>query len=100
MAKPEVKEVAAGNSPTQTLAGYISGLTYRSIPHEVVSHIKLCIIDSLGCALFGSTLPWGKIITSFTKEMGKGKGALNLGRWRRGPQRQRPSCQRYADSQF
>jgi aconitate decarboxylase len=79
MAKPEVKEVAAGNSPTQTLAGYISGLTYRSIPHEVVSHVKLCIIDSLGCALFGSTLPWGKIITSFVKEMGKGKGALLWG---------------------
>ena len=45
----------------------------------MISHIKLCLIDSLGCALFGSTLPWGKIITSFTKEMGKGKGALIWG---------------------
>jgi len=45
----------------------------------VVSHIKLCLIDSLGCALFGSTLSWGKIITSFTKEMGRGKGALIWG---------------------
>ena len=45
----------------------------------MISHVKLCIIDALGCALFGSTLPWGKIITSFTKEMGKGKGALIWG---------------------
>ncbi|HXV82011.1 MAG TPA: MmgE/PrpD family protein [Candidatus Binatia bacterium] len=79
MAKPQLKEVAAGTSPSQRLAEYISGLSYRSIPPEVVSHVKLCIIDSLGCALFGSTLPWGKIITSFTKEMGKGKGALIWG---------------------
>jgi 2-methylcitrate dehydratase PrpD len=57
------------------LAEYISGLTYKDIPHEVISHLKLCVIDSVGCALFGSTLPWGKIITSFAKEMGKGKGA-------------------------
>ena len=73
MAKQQRQEVAAGMSPTQILAEYIAGLSYRNIPHEVVAHIKLCIIDSLGCALFGSTLSWGKIITSFTKEMGKGK---------------------------
>src|SRR5713226_1512546 len=79
MAKTQVKETAAQTSPTRTLAQYISGLSYRDIPEEVVSHIKFCLIDSLGCALFGSTLPWGKIISSFAKEMGKGKGALIWG---------------------
>ena len=79
MAKPQAKEVAAETSPTQRLAEYISGLSFRSIPPEVLSHVKLCIIDSFGCALFGSTLPWGKIITSFAKEMGKGKGAVLWG---------------------
>jgi len=79
MAKAQVKEVAAGIPPTRTLAEYVSGLSYRDIPAEVISHVKLCLLDSLGCALFGSTLPWGKIITSFAKEMGKGKGALIWG---------------------
>jgi 2-methylcitrate dehydratase PrpD len=79
MAKTQLKESAAGNSPTQTLAQYVSAFSYRKIPTEVVSHIKLCLIDSFGCALFGSTLPWGKIITSFAKDMGKGKGALIWG---------------------
>jgi 2-methylcitrate dehydratase PrpD len=77
MAKQQLKE--ASTSPTQALAEYISGLSYRALPQEVIAHVKLCIIDSLGCALFGSTLPWGKIITSFTKGMGKGKGALIWG---------------------
>src|ERR1700752_1121977 len=79
MAKAQVNESAAEISPTHVLAEYVSTLAYKNIPHEVVAHIKLCIIDSLGCALFGSTLSWGKIITSFTKEMGKGKGALIWG---------------------
>jgi aconitate decarboxylase len=76
MAKPEFQESATDNSPTRCLAEYIAAFSYKNIPPEVVSHIKFCFIDSLGCALFGSTLPWGKIITSFTKELGKGKGAL------------------------
>ncbi len=79
MVKAQPKEFAATSSPTQVLAEYISQLSYKSIPLEVLSHIKLCLIDSLGCALFGSTLSWGKIITSFTKELGKGKGALIWG---------------------
>ena len=78
MAKVQTRENAE-NSPTRTLANYISGLSYRDIPEQVLSHIKLCLLDTLGCALFGSTLPWGKIITAFAKELGKGKGALIWG---------------------
>ena len=79
MAKPQLQETATNGSPTRALAEYIAGFSYKNIPPEVISHIKFCLIDSLGCALFGSTLPWGKIITSFTKELGKGKGALIWG---------------------
>jgi len=76
MAKAQPLETAANGSPTRALAQFIAGFSYKNIPPEVVSHVKFCLLDSLGCALFGSTLPWGKIITSFTKELGKGKGAL------------------------
>ena len=79
MVKAQAIETAAENSPSRVLAEFINGLAYKDIPREVISHIKLCLVDSLGCALFGSTLPWGKIITSFTKELGKGKGALIWG---------------------
>lgn len=79
MAKALPRETAANGSPTRILAEFVAGFSYNKIPPEVVSHIKFCLVDSLGCALFGSTLPWGKIITSFTKELGKGKGALIWG---------------------
>jgi 2-methylcitrate dehydratase PrpD len=79
MAKPEFQQSATDNTPTRTLAEYIADFSYKDVPPEVISHVKYCLIDSFGCALFGSTLPWGKIITSFTKELGKGKGALIWG---------------------
>jgi 2-methylcitrate dehydratase PrpD len=79
MVKVQLRETVAASSPTRTLAEYVAGLSYKTIPQEVISHIKLSFIDSLGCALFGSTLPWGKIITSFTSELGKGKGAIIWG---------------------
>lgn len=65
--------------PTRALAEFVSSFSYEDIPEEVVSHVKLCLLDSLGCALFGSTLPWGKMITAFAKELGAGKGALLWG---------------------
>jgi 2-methylcitrate dehydratase PrpD len=79
MARAQLKDRTTENSPTRILAEYVAGLSYKDIPEEVISHIKFCLIDALGCALFGSTLPWGKIITSFAKELGRGEGALIWG---------------------
>ncbi|MGH7797925.1 MAG: MmgE/PrpD family protein, partial [Candidatus Binatia bacterium] len=79
MAKTQLREPAAESSATRRLAEYVAGLSYKAIPQEVISHIKLSFVDSLGCALFGSTLPWGKIISSFTRELGRGKGAIIWG---------------------
>ncbi|MFQ5849710.1 MAG: MmgE/PrpD family protein [Candidatus Binatia bacterium] len=66
-------------SPTAMIARFVADLSYESIPAEVISHIKLCILDTVGCALYGSTLPWGKIVIRFVKECGEGRGALIWG---------------------
>jgi aconitate decarboxylase len=79
MAKPQMRETVPQGSATRTLAEFVARLSYKDIPREVIAHIKLSLIDSFGCGLFGSTLPWGEIITAFTKELGKGKGALIWG---------------------
>ena len=43
---------------TRDLARFASGLRYQDIPGEVVERIKLSVLDSIGCCLFGATLPW------------------------------------------
>src|SRR6476661_7820827 len=54
----------AGNDNPYTLgiAKFVSGLKYEAIPADVRSRIKLLMLDSLGCALYGANLPWTRIL--------------------------------------
>lgn len=47
-----------GQRLTEQLAEYAASLKFSDIPAEVVEHLKLCLLDTLGCGLYGSTLPW------------------------------------------
>ena len=53
---------AATLGPTATLADFAAGLCFSDIPNDVVEHAKLCLLDTIGCGLFGSTLPWVRIV--------------------------------------
>lgn len=75
----ERRDGAPNSSPTLQLADFVSRLRFEDVPTNVLSHVKLCILDTLGCALYGSTLPWGKTIIQFVKDCGAGKGALLWG---------------------
>lgn len=50
-------------SPTTLIAPklgeWVSRLKLGDIPPEVVQHLKTCMLDSLGCGLFGAAQPWG-----------------------------------------
>ena len=43
--------------PTQRLAQFSSSLRFEQLPGEVVDKAKLCILDTLGCCIFGASLP-------------------------------------------
>ena len=47
---------------TIKLADFITELTYEKIPEKAVQNMKWCLLDSLGCALWGSSTEWGKIV--------------------------------------
>lgn len=52
---------APGRTSSTELAEFMAGLRFAEIPGDVISHIKTCLLDTFGCGLFGSTLPWTKI---------------------------------------
>lgn len=54
----------------EELSDYISALRYSDLPEKVVSRTKLAILDTLGCALFGSSMPWAKAVY----EVARGQG--------------------------
>jgi aconitate decarboxylase len=52
----------AGNPHTAAIAGFVSGLRYEMIPPDVIARIKLLVLDSLGCAIYGADLAWSRIL--------------------------------------
>ncbi len=50
------------NRYTAGIARFVSGLEYSDIPEEVRTRIKLLILDSIGCALYGADLEWSRIL--------------------------------------
>jgi aconitate decarboxylase len=59
----------AGNIHTRAIAEFVSGLTYERIPGEVRERIKLLILDSLGCAIYGANLEWCRILRGTLEDL-------------------------------
>jgi 2-methylcitrate dehydratase PrpD len=55
---------------TRDLARFAANLRYEDIPDNVRQHAKLCVLDGLGVALFGSRLPWTRIVQDVAIEEG------------------------------
>jgi aconitate decarboxylase len=55
-------EASNDNPYTRGIAKFVSGLTYEAIPAEVITRIKLLMLDSLGCALYGADLEWSRML--------------------------------------
>jgi 2-methylcitrate dehydratase PrpD len=52
----------AQSGPSAALAEFIQDFRYESIPEDVRERIKLLILDSLGCGLYGANLDWSHIL--------------------------------------
>lgn len=56
------QQTTIANPYTRRMAEFVANLRYEAIPAEVLARIKLLILDSLGCAIFGTDLPWSRIL--------------------------------------
>jgi 2-methylcitrate dehydratase PrpD len=54
-------EAPSDAGPTAQLAAFVAGLRFEEIPAPVLEHVKLALVDLVGCALYGSTLPWTQL---------------------------------------
>ena len=70
-----------GANPTSAVAPalgeWVSGLSLGSLPREVMEQLKTCLLDSLGCGLFGAAQPSGVIAGNVAVAMSRG-GASSL----------------------
>jgi 2-methylcitrate dehydratase PrpD len=52
----------SSNPYTRGIAEFVANLQYEAIPEEVRHRLKLLMLDSLGCALYGADLEWSRIL--------------------------------------
>lgn len=64
---------------TRELAEFGSALRFSDLPDDVVGHLKLLILDGLGCCLFGAALPWTRKIIDMLVEQGGAEQASIFG---------------------
>lgn len=57
------------DATTRGLAEFAASLRFDDLPLEVVAHAKECLLDTLGCGLFGATLPWSGILRSTLRKI-------------------------------
>jgi 2-methylcitrate dehydratase PrpD len=67
MDRPEFNKV--GNA-TLELGSYVASLRYADLPAEVVAKAKECVMDALGCCVFGVTQPWTQMVLEMVAEQG------------------------------
>lgn len=68
---------------TRDLAQFAATLRYEDIPREAVACIKLSVLDSIGCCLFGATLPWTRKVAALVEGEGARPVASLMGMGRK-----------------
>ncbi len=68
---------------TPALGRWVSELRLSAIPADVLGHLKLCLLDSIGCGLYGAGQPWGKIAADVAVSFSGGGPSSLFGRGER-----------------
>ncbi|HMI95065.1 MAG TPA: MmgE/PrpD family protein [Micropepsaceae bacterium] len=77
------KDKAGDNPFSSGIADFVAGLRFEDIPGEVKERIKLLILDSLGCAIFGVHLEWSRILIETLAKLDSTEGCRVWGTERR-----------------
>lgn len=62
----------ADQTVAERYADYALNLRYEDVPTAIIAKARHCLVDALGCALFGRTLPWSRIVLAEATETGSG----------------------------
>ena len=54
-------ETRNGPAAATTLAQFAASLRYEALPAAVVERATHCLIDAIGCAIYGGRFPWSRI---------------------------------------
>lgn len=64
---------------TRRLAGFVADLRFEDLPPAVVERAKACLLDGLGCCLFGNTLDAARRLMELVRGLGSAPQAAIFG---------------------
>ncbi len=56
--------------PTQEVASWIAGLDYRALPARTREVVRLAILDTVGCGIYGYNTPWANMLLAWARAGG------------------------------
>ena len=63
-----------GNGPTLQVARWVAGLSYRDLPQRTKAVVRLALLDTAGCGVYGYVTPWTQAMYQWVQAGGsKGK---------------------------
>jgi 2-methylcitrate dehydratase PrpD len=65
------------NTPTRELAGWVSRLRYPDLPARTTETVRLALLDTLGCGVYGYVTPWAKTLLKWA-QAGAGKAQATV----------------------
>lgn len=69
----------AVGAPTRELADWISSLRYEDIPPRTREVVRIAILDTLGCGVYGWCTPWAAMMLKWARSGGSGNEATVWG---------------------
>lgn len=64
---------------TRMLSEFAVKLRYEDLPDDIIANAKRCILDSLGCGLYGAPTPWTEAVSRVVATLGQKPGASAWG---------------------
>lgn len=53
--------------PTRELAAWVSALRYRELPPRARETVRIALLDTLGCGLYGHGTPWARTLLAWAR---------------------------------
>ena len=63
-------EQTCGNTPTMQTSHRVAGLNDRDLPERTRSVVRLAILDTVGCGIYGFVTPWTQAMFQWVKAGG------------------------------
>jgi 2-methylcitrate dehydratase PrpD len=71
-------DLKTSSGPTRELARWVSKLTYGAIPARTRDVVRIVLLDTLGCGVYGYATPWAKTLLDWAKAGAPAKGAATV----------------------